>query len=146
MASLITSEEAAALTGIFNDIFDTFKREIVVWKEPIKTVATINESYLYGYGDPSNLINYTSSPVSGVHSAVIKYTDEMESAYDSNVTSYLPEGEARIKVQTETKDFIEKGKTERIDFDGKSFNVTSEVTPKMFLQNEFWVYHLREIK
>lgn len=146
MASLITNEEAAALTGIFNDIFDTFKREIVVWKEPIKTVATINESYLYGYGDPSNLINYTNSPVSGVYNAVIKYTDEMESTYDSNVTSYLPEGEARIKVQTETKNFIEKGKTERIDFDGKSFNVTSEVTPKMFLKNEFWVYHLQEIK
>ena len=146
MASLISSSEKANLADIFEDVFDTFKRDIVVWKEPIKTVATINESYLYGYGDPSNLINYTSTAVSGVHEAVIKYTDEMESNYDSNVTSYLPEGEARIKVRSQTKKFIENGKTERIDFDGKSFNISSEVTPKMFLKNEFYVYHLREIK
>jgi hypothetical protein len=146
MASLISSGEADALTGIFNDIFDTFKRDIVIWKEPVKTVATVNESFLYGYGDPSNLINYTSTAISGVHSAVIKYTDEMKSDYNSDVGSYLPDGEARIKVKLTTKDFIEKGKTERIDFDEKSFNIASEVTPKKFLNNEFYVYHLKEIK
>ena len=36
MPSLISETEKNNLTGIFNDIFDTFKREIVVNKEPNK--------------------------------------------------------------------------------------------------------------
>ena len=145
MASLITSGEAAALTGIFNDIFDTFKRNIVIWKEPVKTVTTINDSFLYGYDYVSNPVNYTSAPVSGVFEAVVKYNDQMDKSYDSNVNSYFPEGYVRIKVKPETKNFIESGKTERIDFDNKSFNIESQTTPKKFLGNEYYVYYLKEI-
>ena len=147
MASLITSGEADALTGIFNDIFDTFKREVVVWKEPIRTVATINDSFLYGYDYPdTNVVNYTNTLVSGVFQAVVKYDDEMGKDYNSDVNSYFPEGYVRIKVKPSTKDFIESGVTERVDFDNKSFNIESESTPKIFLGNEYYVYHLKEIK
>ena len=146
MSSLINSGDKAVVSGIFNDIFDTFKRNIVIWKEPIKTVTTINESYLYGYGNPANLINYTNSPVSGVFPAVVKYNDSMDAGYDSNTAAYWPEGYVRIKVQEPTKLFLESGKTERIDIDEKSFNVASEMTPKKFLSSEFYVYHLKEVK
>jgi hypothetical protein len=146
MASLITSGEAAALTGIFSDIFDTFKRNVVIWKEPIRTVATINDSFLYGYDYPSNPVNYTNTPVSGIFEAVVKYNDNMDNKYDADVNSYFPEGYVRIKVKPIAKNFIENGKTERIDFDGKSFNIESETTPKLFLGNEYYVYHLKEIR
>ena len=146
MPSLVNSGDRVVVSGIFNDIFETFKRDIVIWKEPVKTVTTINESYLYGYGDPANLVNYTNAPVSGVFPAVVKYNDEMGADYDANTASYFPEGYARIKVLNPTKQFLESGKTERIDIDGKSFNVASEVTPKKFLSSEFYVYHLKEIK
>ena len=147
MATLINSGEAAAITGIFNDIFDTFKRDIVVWKEPIKQITTINDSFLYGYDYPdANVVNYTYVPVSGQFSAVVKYNDSMGKDYDSNVNSYFPDWFVRIKVKPETRDFIESGKTERIDIDNKSFNIESEVTPKKFLGNEYYVYHLKETK
>jgi len=146
MASLITSGEAAALTGIFNDIFDTFKRDVVIWKEPTKTVATIDDSFIYGYGDASNAVNYTNTPVSGVYEAVVKYNDKMDKSYDSDTNAYYPDGFVRIKVKPEARLFIESGKTERVDFDNKSFNIESEATPKIFLGNEYYVYHLKEIK
>ena len=145
MASLITSGEAAALTGIFNDIFDTFKREIVVWKEPIKTVATVDDSFMYGYDIPSNVVNYTNSAVSGVFDAVVKYNDQMSKGYDPDLGSYLPEGKVRIKVKPATMRFIESGHTERIDFDEKSFDIKSMKTPKKFLGNEYYVYHLETV-
>ena len=69
----------------------------------------------------------------------------MDKSYDSNVNSYFPEGYVRIKVKPETKNFIESGKTERIDFDNKSFNIESQTTPKKFLGNEYYVYYLKEI-
>ena len=145
MASLINSGDKAVVSGIFNDIFDTFKRDIVIWKEPVKTVTTINESYLYGYGDMSNLVNYANAPVSGVFPAVVKYNDSMDTDYNSNVNAYFPDGYVRIKVQQPTKLFLESGITERVDIDGKSFNVVSEVTPKKFLSSEFYVYNLKEV-
>ena len=47
MASLITDAEKTALSGVFDDIFDTFKQNITIYKEPIKTVSSINESNIF---------------------------------------------------------------------------------------------------
>ena len=66
--------------------------------------------------------------------------------FDPDINSYLPDGSVRIKVKPEARNFIESGVTERIDLDGKSFNIDSEVTPKKFLGNEYYVYYLKETK
>ena len=46
MPSLISTAERAILTGTFQDVFDTFKRAIVVHKEPIKVISSIDEIFL----------------------------------------------------------------------------------------------------
>ena len=48
MPSLISETEKNNLTGIFNDIFDTFKREIVIHKEPKKVISQVNTASLFG--------------------------------------------------------------------------------------------------
>ena len=47
MATLLSSTEIAGITGIFGDIFDTFKRDVVIYKEPKKSykVALILKIY-----------------------------------------------------------------------------------------------------
>ena len=52
MPSLISDTEKANLTGIFGDIFDTFSREIYIYKQPQKVVpsgVTINTAFIFGY-------------------------------------------------------------------------------------------------
>ena len=44
MASLLTSTETTNLVSILGDVFDTFKREVVVHKSPKKVISQINES------------------------------------------------------------------------------------------------------
>lgn len=59
MANLISQKERNLLTGIFGDIFDTFKREIVIHKEsvvmlPQKILNQYNQSNVggpFGYGE-----------------------------------------------------------------------------------------------
>ena len=102
MASLISTGEKATLTGIFNDIFDTFKRDIVVYKEPVKTVASINESNLFGYGDASNQVNYTYTAQSGSYEAIIRYADQQQQDYYSDLNGAIAKGDARIKVKKES--------------------------------------------
>jgi hypothetical protein len=146
MASLISTGEKATLTGIFNDIFDTFKRDIVVYKEPIKTVASINESNLFGYGDASNQVNYTYTAQSGSYEAIIRYADQQQQDYYSDLNGAIAKGDARIKVKKECRDFIENGRTEKIEFDGKSWNVVTSDSVRRFLDSEFFVYHLERAK
>ncbi len=146
MASLISSGEKAALSGTFEDIFDTFKRDIVIYKEPIKTLSSINESAIFGYGDASNQTNYTYTAASGVYPAIITYSDEQAETYNSNLSAGISKGDVRIKVKKDCRDFIEGGKTEKITFDDKTWNVTSEDSVRRFLDSEFLVYYFTRTK
>ena len=146
MPSLISETEKNNLTGIFNDIFDTFKRDIVVHKEPKKVISQINTSSLFGYGDPASSVNYTYQPVSGVFQATIRYNLEQETERLGDIPSQVSVGGVFIKVQETARDFINKGKTEKVTFDNKSFKVISEDANKSFLNSEFFVFKLESTK
>ena len=146
MASLISDSEKKVLSGVFDDVFDTFKREIVVYKEPVKVLSSVSEAAKFGYGDASNQTNYTYTSQTGVYSAIIRYNDNQQENYNQNIGAGFSAGDVRIKVKKDCRDFIEKGKTEKITFDNKSWNVGSEDSVKRFLDSEFFVYYLERTK
>ena len=146
MPSLISETEKNNLTGIFNDIFDTFKREIVIHKEPKKVISQVNTSSLFGYGDPASSINYSYTPVSGVFQATVRYNLDQETERLADIPSQVSIGGVFIKVQEPARNYINKGKTERITFDNKSFKVVSEDANKSFLNSKFYVYKLESTK
>tara|TARA_Y100001963_G_scaffold20685_1_gene26508 strand:+ start:1248 stop:1691 length:444 start_codon:yes stop_codon:yes gene_type:complete len=147
MPSLLTSSEKANLTGILGDVYDTFSREIVVYKEPTKKVTTIDESFLYGYEDVSNIVNYNYIPQSGKFDATVKYNLNQDTSDDININgASISEGMVRIKVREDCKDYIEDGTTEKIVFDGASFNVATDYAVKNFLGSVFYVYYLERTK
>ena len=146
MPSLISDTEKNNLTGIFGDIFDTFKRTITVHKEPKRVVDSINTSSLFGYGDPASSINYTYVPQSGVYSATIRYNLDQSQDTLGDIPSYIEEGGVYIKVQRDARDYINKGRTQKVTFDNKSFKVVSQDANKSFLNSEFFVYKLESTK
>ena len=75
MATLLSSAEISGITGIFGDIFDTFKRDVVIFKEPKKVISSINTENIFGYGEPSNAVNYSYVPQSGTYPAKIRYIE-----------------------------------------------------------------------
>jgi hypothetical protein len=140
MASLISQSERQSLTGIFNDIFDTFKRDLVVYKEPKKIIQEINLDGVFGYGEYSQAANYTYVPVTGVHPAVIRYGSDTEYRQVDDFTSNIPFGHATIKVKEDARDFIKNGKTEKITFDKKTFELASTDKVQRFLDSEYYVF------
>jgi len=148
MASLISTSERTGITAAFNDIFDTFKRQIVVYKEPIKVLADLNSDMFFGYDLPfeAKPANYSYQIVSGSYYAMVRYADDMSSEDTHELNSSIPEGQVRVKVQVDAFNFIESGKTEKIMFDDKNYNLVSESSVAKFLDSTFYVYHLREIK
>ena len=146
MPSLISDAEKQKLTGIFTDIFDTFKREIVVHKEPRKVISQVNTASLFGYGDPASSVNYTYEPVSGVYSATIRYDMNQEPERLADIPQNISMGNVYIKVQENARDYINKGKTEKITFDNKSFKIISEDANRSFLDSKFFIYRLEATK
>ena len=51
MPSLLTDIEIANATGVLGDLFDTFSRPIVVFKEPKKVINQVATNSLPGYGE-----------------------------------------------------------------------------------------------
>ena len=146
MPSLISDTEKQKLTGIFNEIFDTFKREIVIHKEPRKVISQVNTASLFGYGDPASSVNYSYEPVSGIFSATIRYDMNQETERLADIPQNISLGNVYIKVQEGAKNYINKGKTEKITFDNKSFKIISEDANKSFLDSKFYVYRLEATK
>ena len=146
MASLVSSGEKAALSGVFDDVFDTFKRDVTIYKESVKILSSVSEANIFGYGDDSNQLNYTYTAETGVYPALIKYADEQTENYNSNLGAGISNGDVRIKVKKDCRDFINQGKTEKIEFDDKTWNVASEDSVRRFLDSEFFVFYLKRTK
>ena len=143
MASLISDSEKANLVGIFTDVFDTFKREIVVHKDPIKVIDQINLTAIFGYDEFSNETNYSYETNNKTISAVVRYSENHSFADIDKNTINLIQGDASIKVEKAGRDYINNGKTEKIVFDGKTFNVDGQEMIQRFLDSEFYIFNLK---
>ncbi len=149
MASLLTSTETTNLVSILGDVFDTFKREVVIHKSPKKVISQINESQLFGYGEAANPVNYTYTPQSGIYYAKISYIENKANEYVQDFQSDIDSNIVRMKVQESAKDYIENGTTENVTFDDKTFNLIGNHMVKNFLGPSgytTYVYYLKETK
>ena len=148
MANLLSDTDKAYFTGVLGDLFDTFQRSITVHKEPVKTVTNINTSNTYaGYGDTPNLENIEFVTKSESFEAMISYMDKNQSGLDTELNIQIPQNAAvRIKVKQDCRDYIKLGKTERIEIDGKSFNVIGEESVKYNFGYYLYVFYLELTK
>jgi len=145
MASLISDTEKANLTGIFGDIFDTFKRDVIIHKEPTKIVTDVNINQIFGYGGDSQKSNVSYIHNSKSFEATIAYkiSPSELSDYISDVGSYTHGNIVRIKVREDARDYIMSGKTEKIEFDNRYFNVVSRDIVSMFLDVKYYIFYLK---
>ena len=143
MPSLLTDIEIANATGVLGDLFDTFARPIVVYKEPKKIINQIATNSLPGYGESAIKTNITYIPVSGIFDAKIKYNPKQDLELLPELKSRVSKGVVKIKVEREARDFIVgNGKTEKVMIDGKPYNVITDDTMKKFITAEYFVFFL----
>jgi hypothetical protein len=145
MGSLLTASEINDFHAAINDHFDTFKRQIIVHKEPIKKVIQNTTNQILGYQEDSNIIDYEYIPRSETFDALIKYTDSADNlAVDSEVRLKFPDQLVEIKVKKDAKNYIDTDRTEKITFDEKTFNIVSTSVVKNYHGLIYYVYYLKE--
>lgn len=151
MASLVSQNEIDVFTGDFQNLFDTFKRPITVFKRPKKVVSASNvndQNIYFGYDSQNVKPNVVESyePVSGVFDVMISYKDNQQSDELNDLNTFSYNGDVRIKVQEDCRAFIKNGKTENIQFDDKVFNVVGDEAVKYFFGYKLYVFHLKATK
>jgi hypothetical protein len=131
----------------YDDFFTYFSRSFVVHKEPIKVVQQIQNAPIYGYGSNSDSVNYTYIPVTGTFNGRIYYNNAKDTdAVNNDLKLVFARGDVTLKVKQPARDFIANGKTIKVEFDGKTWNIITEDIVKKYLGNSYYVYGLEQTK
>ena len=126
--------------------FETFKKTIIVNKEPIKNIVQNTQNQMLGYEETSNIIDYSYTPRNQSFDAVIKYNpmDNLEENLEIKIK--FTNQPVEIYVKEDAKNYIDTDKTENISFDGKKFNIFSTIITKHYQNNTLYVYFLKETR
>jgi hypothetical protein len=149
MSSLISSTEMLNSTGVFQNIFDSWSRQIIIFKEPIKQqILPQNSSALFGFGSSQSTELYNYTPITGVFPALIRYNDRYASKdksdqLQSEINEYISDGPVSIKVRQDCRDFIIVGKTQKIQIDNQEY-LLDDVDFKVdyFFQSMYYIFDL----
>jgi len=145
--SYIPSDVAAGFSQEYDQFFDYFSREFVVHKDPIQVINQVQSPTLYGYGGASDPVNYTYIPVTGVFRGRIYYNNARDvDAVNSELKLVFARGDVTLKVKQPARDFIANGRTLKVEFDGKSWNVITEDVTKVYLDKKYYIYGLEQAK
>lgn len=160
MASLLTQTEKDSFSQAILDVFDTWKRDIVIWRTPEKVIISsdLNKfNFILGGNDESSEVSYV--PRSGTFQADIFYIDsyikqqllrslpQSTTNIDENSSQVrvLKElGSVRITVEKAALEYLKD--FERITFDGKEFAVDSVDRPNGLFTNDIYDMWLRTIQ
>jgi len=157
MANLMSTTEQANVLSTIDDSFDTWSREIIVYKEAVKvavTPAPTTADNPFGFGESQHDPIYTySTPRSASFFAIIKNMD-IESpisqvrgmALSPEIISRILANPISMKVRKSCKDFIEDGPTERV-FDPKTsetYLINGHFCLQTYQGSEYYVYPLRK--
>lgn len=145
-SSFLTSNDQTWYESAADTWFETFKKSIVVNKEPIKNIVQTTTNQMLGYDENSNIVDYTYTPRYQTFDAVIKYTDKQNLEENPEIKIKFPDEPVQIYVKQDCANYINTDRTENITFDGKTFNVFSTSIVKHYQRNTYYVFYLKETR
>lgn len=144
MPSLLSSSQISSLTSTYVDLFDTFKQEIVVIKEPIRSVVASNSPDLWKYGNSSNEANFTYTPVSGIFSGLIDNNLNPKEVFLSEIEQKAANETVSIQVLQDFRDYVSNGvKVQSIIIANHNYEMISEDIYDPFLNYNVYRYKLK---
>jgi len=147
MASLLTSGQKASFEQGIANLFDTFKQNIVVYKEPKVVVTDINKPRIFGYNENSDIQNINYIPVTGVFPAIVKYSRDQKEERLGDTANLIPYGQVDIKVKSDANDFIQNnGATINISINDLMFKIVSSQSVRRYISSEYFHYILEREK
>ena len=146
--NLLSDDEKAQIKSSYEDFFETFRKEIVIHKVSEVVVSDINLDQIFGYEEDAAPDNYQYSHKSKCFYALIVYPSKGDQTLNvmTEMAAMIPDGEIRIKVQDDCKDYIQNGKTEKIEVKGKNYTLISTEAEVNNILTGYYIFKLKEIK
>lgn len=143
MASLLTATQKANFEQGISNLFDTFKQNIVVYKEPKVVITDITKPRVFGYNENSDIQNINYIPVSGVFSAIVKFKRDQKEERLDDTANLIDYGQVDIKVKSDANDFIQNnGATINISINDLMFKIVSSQSVRRYISSEYYHYIL----
>ena len=147
MASLLTSAQKAIFKSALDDLFDTFKQDVVVYKEAQIQLVNINQSRMYGYNERVDISNINYIPVTGVFPALVNFNKKQNQDRLEDVGNYMSKGEISIKIKPDAHDFISNnGATINIEVADKMFKIVSSSSDRRYITPDYYTYYLERVR
>lgn len=141
MASFLNSAQKTSIEKCFDDLHDTFKRDIYIFIEEGPDIpASIDYNPLYGRTpitpkDPSQRVEvkYTRQ------ARIYHMGNAIEKSSDTSLHIPSSEGKVRLKVNSETLELLKK--SSKVEIDDDLWVVIGDASPEgPFSRNYFFVY------
>jgi hypothetical protein len=146
MPSLISSKGIENIHRAVNNHFDTFKRNIVVHKTPMKKIiSSVTNPQLIGYQENSIEGQIEYIPQNQTFEAIIAYKDPFNVDVIDQIKIKTSSPVVSIKVKKEARDYILSDKTEKITFDDKTFKLISNDIIKSYQGLLHYLFYLEEV-
>ena len=148
--SFLSLEEKSDLSKVFDVLHETFRKEIYAHKAGELVVLSENPNYSSVYGNPwPNGTQQTVVLRKQPFYARILYEDKqhlrvIDAGAESSLKLKLADGELRIKVDKEGKEYLEGAK--KIEINGKLYEFTSQAKPHGLFDVQFFSFYLREVQ
>lgn len=146
MSDLLSSLDKSNIHAIFDDLHDTFARDITIYVSEDGVLIDTDGNHNPIYKTPSSETSKTLKPI--VTKARIKYNDIQDRVYgpdgsNSQLNMTFPKGSIRLKVNQEAYALIVKAKKISID-DRLCELVSAPSRPGPFNPN-YWTINLNQI-
>jgi hypothetical protein len=130
--SYLSTAQKDYLNGIFDNVHETFAREITVYMDPVITVITASPTFnaLYNADLPSAVNTPEYTPVSYKFKARIHYMSQEQSLFpgaEAQQRIVYPVGTIKIKVNAEAFGYLKEAK--RVEFEGRRYSMVSDYKP-----------------
>lgn len=143
--SLLTPTQAASFVALAEKHLPTFQTVITVHKQPTETVTSNAVNVYPGYKEKSTETNISYTPVSQSFSGLITKMSNKTPQELWEINKRIWQGDARIKVQQDARDYILNGKTIKVVADQKNWDIISGPSTQTFLSLEYFYFDLKEI-
>ena len=147
MASLLTSAQKTIFKKGLDDLLDTFKQDIVVYKDAQIEVIDVNQPRMFGYNERVDISNINFIPVTGVFSALVNYNKDQKQSYLNELGNLISKGDVSIKVKSDAYDFIENnGTTLNISINDTLYKILSSESFRRYITPDYYTYYLERVR
>jgi len=149
MGSLINDNDKEAYESVFDNIHDTFAREIKFIKDAQRVILSTDPYYNYLYKNSKGQITSVKRKIiEATFKARILYVGRQnEDLFDGETSAQIKVdkhvGEVRIKVAKDGYDYLKE--TKRCEFDGRKFSVISDEMPHGLFSPRYYTFYLKAV-